>query len=97
VFSGATLLAPYIDDTWFRWLSEIWTAKFFASQNGDAMISTNKNSSTRIHSHSKGISKLATSFFVAGLLLVGAASVASAASYPTWHEHRLAQRGSPNS
>jgi hypothetical protein len=30
---------------------------------------------------------------VAGLLLVGAASGASAESYPTWHEHGLAQRG----
>jgi hypothetical protein len=47
----------------------------------------------RIHSHSKRISKLSTSFFVAGLLLVGAASGASAESYPTWHEHGLAQRG----
>jgi hypothetical protein len=62
---------------------------------GDVMTMMNKrkNSSTRIHSHNKRISKLSTSFFVAGLLLVGAASGASAESYPTWHEHGLAQRG----
>jgi hypothetical protein len=29
----------------------------------------------------------------AALLLVGAASGASAKSYPTWNEHELAQRG----
>lgn len=57
------------------------------------MTSTIKNSSTRSHSQRKRISKLSTGFFLAGLLLVGAASSASAESYPTWHEHGLAQRG----
>jgi hypothetical protein len=94
VFSGAAPFAAYIDDE-VEFSSEIWAAKFFTSQKGDVMTMMNKpkNSSTRIHSHSKRISKLSTSFFVAGLLLVGAASGASAESYPTWHEHGLAQRG----
>jgi hypothetical protein len=57
------------------------------------MANPNNSSSTRTHSHRKGNSKLSTRLFIAGLLLVGAASGASAASYPTWHEHGLAQRG----
>jgi hypothetical protein len=70
-------------------------AKFFIPQKGDVMtiMSKHKNSVTRVHSHPKRVSRLSTSFFVAGLLLVGAASSASAASYQTWHEHGLAQRG----
>jgi len=57
------------------------------------IMSKHNNSVTRTLSRTKRISKLSTGFFVAGLLLVGAASSASAASYPTWHEHGLAQRG----
>jgi hypothetical protein len=57
------------------------------------IMNKRKNSSTRIQSHSKRTLKLSTSFFVAGLLLVGAASGASAESYPTWREHGLARRG----
>lgn len=57
------------------------------------IMSKYNNSVTRTLSRTKRISKLSTGFFVAGLLLVGAASSASAASYPTWHEHGLAQRG----
>jgi hypothetical protein len=96
VFSGAAPFAAYIDDeVEFNGSGEIWAAKFFTSQKGDVMtmINKRKNSSARTHSHSKRISKLSTSFFVAGLLLVGAASGASAESYRTGHEHGLAQRG----
>jgi hypothetical protein len=50
------------------------------------------NTSTRIDSQSKMIFKLSTSFFVAGLLLVGAVSGASAHQHSA-NEDSLAQRG----
>ena len=96
MFSGAAPLAAYIDDeVEFNGPAKSGPRNSSYRKKGDVMtmLDKHKTSVTRTHSHTKRVSKLSTSFLVAGLLLVGAASGASAASYPTWHEHGLAQRG----
>jgi hypothetical protein len=64
-------------------------------QKGDAMTITSKqtNRSTRIESQSRKLLKHSASFLVGSLLLVSAASGASAASYSSSNVHELAQRG----
>ena len=51
------------------------------------------NRSTRLDSQGKKLWKLSASVLVGGLLLVNAASGASAASYSSPNRHELAQRG----
>jgi hypothetical protein len=64
-------------------------------QKGEAMTITSKqtNRSTRIESQSRKLLKHSASFLVGSLLLVSAASGASAASYSSSNGHELAQRG----
>ena len=59
------------------------------------MIITSKQTSrsTRTESQTKRLLKSSVSFIVGVLLIVGAASGASAASYSSSNEHELAQRG----
>ena len=95
MFSGAAPFAAYIlDEVEFDGAGKSEPRNLHIAK-GDVMtiMSNHKSSSTRIRFHGKTISKLSTSLFVAGLLLVGAVSAASPESYPTWHEHGLAQRG----
>jgi hypothetical protein len=68
--------------------------KFSDVAKGDAMTITRKqtNRSTRIESRRK-LLKHSASLLVGSLLLVGAVSGASAATYSSSEEHALAQRG----
>ena len=69
--------------------------KFSNVAKGDAMTITSKqtNRFTRIESQSRKLLKHSASFLVGSLLLVSAASGASAASYSGSNEHALVQRG----
>jgi len=72
-----------------------WIVKFSNVAKGDAMTITSKqtNRSTRIESQGRKLLKHSASFLVGSLLLVSAASGASAASYSSSNDHELAQRG----
>jgi hypothetical protein len=62
---------------------------------GNTMTTANKQNSlsTRIDLQGKKLLKLSARVLVGSLMLAGAASGASAASYSTSAEHALAQRG----
>ena len=57
------------------------------------ITSKQTNRFTRIESQSRKLLKHSASFLVGSLLLVSAASGASAASYSSSNDHQLAQRG----
>jgi hypothetical protein len=88
VFNGAASFYAYIDE-------EVEPNGSVKTQKGDAMTITSKqiNPSTRIDSQSKNLFKLSARLAVASLLLLSAASGASANWRSTSQESGLAQRG----